>query len=760
MKGYWHLPALAIVMSFLTITHHNYVYFIGFVCWLCYLFYQKRLRKTPLLISLVFYFIFLFYIPQITLPQDNSSTLSDPFIMGEIITPPTITDQYLSFVLQERKTKSKMIVYHFSNDKPFISDEFTHVKYGALCQVNVIPKIPDQSRNPGQFDYQTYLLKQGISYEAIVDSPHDLQCNGSKFMNVIYSFRMKLIHYVTDLLSKETSSWLKALVLGDDSSLGDHTIDLFQRWSLSHILAISGLHVGLVIGLVYFLLVKLNVVTKETAQWIVIIFLPIYAFLAGGAPSVWRASLMGLIFLILAKVRIQYSVTDVLSIIFISLILIDHYIVYNIGFQFSFLVTFGLILSRRWLFENNSTPWQILKISFVAQMMIVPLQISYFSTFHPMSILLNSLVVPYFSLFVIPSMFLLLLLSPLFPKFALIFDHIFSIFQKIMINMLQFIDTYLYFPWIIGELSMISIIIYYILFVVVMNYLERNQLKKAFRFSLFIVFLFLGIVIRPYFSSEGIVTMLDIGQGDAYVIELPYRKGVFFVDAGATFSFQNFEASSRNFDQIIRPYLYSRGITEVDAVFISHEDLDHNGSIPFMIEQMNVKKVIISEFYQFNERETEVILKNNVQVNRVAVNEDIMIAGQPFSILAPIEDQFDENENSLVFKTTLGGMNWLFTGDIGKEIERQLVMDQELMIDVLKVAHHGSNTSTDPQFIQGIKPKYAFISVGKNNRYGHPTTEVISTLRNNGVTILRTDEHGAVQYRYIHNQGTFYKYLP
>src|SRR5699024_6266511 len=112
------------------------------------------------------------------------------------------------------------------------------------------------------------------------------------------------------------------LVLGDDSGLDEQIIDLFQRWSLSHILAISGLHVGLITALIYFLLVKLNIVTKETAQWIIIFFLPIYAFLAGGAPSVWRASLMGLAFLLLAKYRIRYSLTDVLSIVFISLIMI------------------------------------------------------------------------------------------------------------------------------------------------------------------------------------------------------------------------------------------------------------------------------------------------------------------------------------------------------------------------------------------------------------------------------------------------------
>lgn len=761
MKGYWHLPALATVMSILTVKLHSYIFIIVFLSWLCYLFYQGRLKKVPILLSLTVYMILLYYLPQTSLPQETSPLLTKHSISGEIVSPPIITEKYTNFILKEHNSKEKIIVYHFFNESVVHLNDLSHIKFGASCHLGGTVEIPEQSRNPGQFDYQKYLLSQGISYQLILESIDELQCEGSKLLNVVYSLRNNLIHYVSNLLSEQTSSWLNALVLGDDSMLDDQTIDLFQRWSLSHILAISGLHVGLITVLVYFLLIKLNLVTRETAQWIVIVFLPIYAFIAGGAPSVWRASLMGLVFLLLGKLQIKYSVTDVLSIIFIGLIIVDKHIVNNIGFQFSFLVTFGLILSRKWLFQIESSFWQVLKISFVAQMMIVPLQIIYFSTFQPLSILLNSIVVPYFSLFVIPAMFLLLLCSPIFPIFATLFDHIFGYVQSIMIQLLNLIDHYFYFPWIIGDLPLIAIIIYYCLFFFVMKCLEKSELKRAFQFSLCIVLLFYLVVLRPYFSPIGTVTMLDVGQGDAYVIELPYRKGVFLVDAGATFSFTDFNPSPKNFDQIIKPYLYSRGIGKIDAIFISHEDLDHNGSVPLIIEHMKVKKVVISEFYKFNEREKEVILKNNVHVRRVLHEEAISIGGHDFDILAPQYDHNDANENSLVIKTNIGGKSWLFTGDIGKSVEKQLIQtNEQLPIDVLKVAHHGSNTSTDPHFITHINPNYALISAGIHNRYGHPTKEVISTLESNGVLILRTDQHGAVQYRFQKDKGTFLKYLP
>src|SRR5699024_8151850 len=249
---------------------------------------------------------------------------------------------------------------------------------------------------------------------------------------------------------------------------------------LSHILAISGLHVGLVVGLIYLSLVKFGITTKEKAQFIIILFLPFYALLAGGAPSVWRASLMGLSFLILSKFQIKYPPTDIISIIFISLVAFDPYIIYHVGFQFSFLVTFGLLLSSKWLSQTNSSFWQIMKISFVSQMMIIPLQLHYFYFFQPLSILINTIVVPYFSIFVIPFMFILLILSATLPKIALVFDSIFVPLHTFFIELLVYFDKIFNQPWIIGLPSLGISFFYYILFFLFMKILEGKEKKKSF----------------------------------------------------------------------------------------------------------------------------------------------------------------------------------------------------------------------------------------------------------------------------------------
>src|SRR5690625_338407 len=757
MKGYWHLPAFAILGSALTIIFQSYIFILFYGLWVAYLFIKKRIQAFHLFLSLVFLLVFLFHMPQIKIPEESHWLLQAEQYTGVIDSPPIFTDDYMRITIKENHSKEKINIHYFLNGEKDDIDLST-IKYGATCQVNNSVELPSSSSNPGQFNYQKYLLQQGISFETILSSIEDISCQGKHPLDIIYSFRNYLLQYTSELLSYDTASWLQALVLGSDAHLPKDVIELFNRWSLSHILAISGLHVGLVTGILYMGLVKLNITTKETAQWLIIFFLPIYALLAGGAPSVWRASLMGLVFLVLSKFNIKHSVTDVISLIFISLIAMDPYIIYHIGFQFSFLVTFGLLLSRDWLLHTSSPFWQLLKISFISQMVITPLQIYYFYYFQPLSIIVNSLIVPYFSLFVIPAMFLLLILSPLLPKFALIFDKFFTFIHDIILSMIYGIDYLFDYAWIIGKISLVTIVVYYIALNMMMAYLENRRFNRAFYVSLFIVGLFVFISLQPYLSEKGRVTMLDIGQGDAFVIELPYRKGVILIDAGASFSFKDFKPSERVYSQIIQPYFYYRGITDIDAIIVSHEDIDHNGSIPFIVEDFNVEKLVVSEPYELNKSEKELIKKGKISIKRVSYDEQFLIGNHIFHVLSPEKEFHDENDNSLVVYTSLGKLDWLFTGDISKNVERQiLAKSRELEVDVLKVAHHGSKTSTDKNFVDQINPKYAFISVGRNNSYGHPSKEVLKALKKS--IILRTDKDGAVQYNFYGDQYDIERFL-
>ncbi|HLS61497.1 MAG TPA: DNA internalization-related competence protein ComEC/Rec2 [Virgibacillus sp.] len=766
MKGYWHVVALSAGMSALSTILMNNWFMIGFLLWLFYLFYTGRLEKIPLITAMAFLVFFTFYIPsKVGVPHPENiqkQPAKDITLEGQLVSPVKMDDHKVEFILQLDDSNQQIMILHFPDRSHSLEpiDKEHSVKHGAICQVTGELQIPDEGRNPGQFDYRGYLQGQGITYQLVIESMSHIECSGSSLLNIVFDIRNDLINFSSENRSQETAAWLNALVLGDDSLLDEEIIELFQRWSLSHLLAISGLHIGIIISVLYFMLIKLNMVTRERAQWIMAVFLPLYALLAGGQPSVWRASLMALFIIILTKLRIKMSISDGLSLIFIVLMVMDKYIVYQIGFQLSFIVTFGLILSRAILKKPTSFFFQVLQISFISQMMILPLQMNYFANFQPLSILLNILVVPYFSLIVIPLMFFLLLLSFIPLGIVHVVDLLFTYMQSAFIQLLLQVDKFASFPLKIGDMPVLMTVIYYALFIMLMINLQSERNNRAFTYGLLLVSLLVFLGIRPYLSPIGTITMLDIGQGDAFVVELPYRKGVMFIDAGSTVNFDHIEPNKRVYKQVIKPYLDSRGITEIDAILLSHEHIDHVGSVSFMLEDMRVEEIIISKYYEINEQTESFWKSYGTDIRKVDMDDHITIAGQFFHVLAPSHD-VSANENSLVLYTSFGGKQWLFTGDIGKSTEKKMISDyKNLTVDVLKVAHHGSNTSTDLDFIQQTNPTYALISAGVNNRYGHPDPEVLTTLEEEKVIIFRTDEHGAVQFEYKNKEGTFSPFLP
>ncbi|AXI09515.1 DNA internalization-related competence protein ComEC/Rec2 [Oceanobacillus zhaokaii] len=571
LKGYWHIAAISVAIACLTVQFHL-IFSIGFFLWVGYLYFDGRLTKIHVLFSLTIFLFFLSYLPQFDKQEDHTALIPVGYelLKGSIRSDILITDNRVEFTFHEQQLESKLLVVIFpkpNTNQADFKNEIKILKHGATCVINGELEHPSTSRNPGQFDYRAYLLSKGITHQVIVDLPSDIKCHGASFINRFYKVRSNLISFVESKVSLETSSWLTSLVLGDDSKLPDETVDLFQRWGLSHIIAISGSNIALLLTLIYFLLIKLNLFTKEKAQFIVLLFLPVYGILAGGEPSVWRACMMVMIFILINQFKLKFSIIDVLSITFIFLILADKYIIHHIGFQLSFLVTFGLLLSKNWLANSNSLLMQTLQISFVSQMMIIPLQFTYFSMLQPLSILLNVIVVPYFSIFAIPLMYILLPISFLPKAFPHIIDILFVKVHYSVINFVRWVDQVADSPFIIGSVSTIFAIIYFILFFVFMDQLARQKLQQSFMIGIFLPILICVAALRPYFSPFGTVTMLDIGQGDAFVIELPYRKGVIMIDAGAKFNFEDMQATDSISEEIIKPYFYSRGIKKLMRYF-------------------------------------------------------------------------------------------------------------------------------------------------------------------------------------------------
>ncbi|WP_085991851.1 DNA internalization-related competence protein ComEC/Rec2 [Oceanobacillus senegalensis] len=759
MKGSWYIVAIAIIISTMAIYFNSYFFLIFYGLWLFYLYRSKRLGNIPILVSLTFLLFSLYYIPDVTNnPIHNIKINSKEQIEGKIVSTVLSTKKKVEFTLQETNTRNKLLIVHF----PHSNLDTSKLKHGAVCTVTGQREKPKEPSSPGQFRYGDYLRKQGITNQFIVSSMEDIKCEGSSFFHRFHHIRSNLITKMEENLSPFTSAWLNALVLGDDSSLPEETVRVFQRWGLTHLVAISGTHIALLLGFFYFLVIKLSILTREKAQWMVVILLPIYAILAGGEPSVWRASVMVIMVILLHKLRFRFSALDVFSFAFIVLIFLNPYFVYQVGFQLSFLVTFGIILSRRWLGITNNSFYQALKISLVAQLIILPLQFNYFSLLQPLSILLNVIVIPYFSLIVLPLMYVLLPITLLPFSFFHIIDHFFIMIHSFILSLLTWLDSSVNFTWILGEFTPGMSVIYYIIFFSLMIKIQNDKKKLAFSYGIILVLFLFLLIVRPYFSPIGSVSMLDIGQGDAFVIELPYRKGVIMIDAGAKVSLEDGLASDKIYNHTIKPFLDSKGIQRIDALFLTHEDADHVGSVEYLLKDINVENIYISTFYEVSKEEEQLWSYKDIPVRRISDGEQVTIQDHSFFVLGPSKNAKTPNDNSIILFTEFGGLKWLFTGDIGKDIEKDLMNRYpNIRADVLKAAHHGSITSTDEDFLKQLNPSTVLISVGENNRYGHPADEVIQRIKaSNDVRLLRTDKHGTVTFRFKYDTGTFFTYLP
>ncbi|RWZ60015.1 DNA internalization-related competence protein ComEC/Rec2 [Halobacillus fulvus] len=743
MRGLLHFPVLGFVLGGVLAYLNNLSFFIVMaiiVLWMKFLLVNKLIASFILLCICAGYF----YLapsspPHMTMDTSTSYTV-------KIVSPPEIHPQTIQLKVKDVKDKHLSVILFYIEESNSYPSSWKH---GAVCSVHGIKKKIDGATNPGQFDYQKFMLKQGVFSQIEMKSVEDMSCSGQSTIAFIYEMRAGLMDKVKRSVTAEAYGWVAALVFGDIDHLDKDIIQWFRDFNLSHILAISGLHVGLLISLIYTAIVRLGIGTKQQARALLFLFMPVYILIAGAAPSVIRAVCMAMILLFLPLIKKALPVTDVLSLTAFSLLIISPAYLTSIAFQFSFIVTFSIILSSSLLKQQQSLWIQAFIIGFVSQLAILPLQLHYFYEFNPLSLFVNLLLVPYFSLFVIPSMFLLVILS--YAGVSLFFSRILMGIHSWVLDQAETLFKPLEVMWVVGELPSSLVLVCMILFCMMMVFWTKGKLKTAFIYGVSFVFVMIGHASYPYFSSQGTVTMLDVGQGDSFIIELPYRKGVFMIDAAGPPAFVG--DKTKTAEQVLIPYLKSRGISNVDGILVSHKDSDHSGSVPVMLKEFDVPLLIVSPYYDITEEGTQVV--------RVQGGSKLSLSGHVFEVLHPYSDEGETNDNSLMIFGEIGGKKWLFTGDASTQVEEKVWRKStDINADVLKVGHHGSSTSTDVTFLEKVSPEYALISAGRNNRYGHPHPEVVEKLEKRGVHVYQTPLHGAVQYNFSGQTGTFTTFLP
>jgi competence protein ComEC len=601
------------------------------------------------------------------------------------------------------------------------------------------------------------------------------------------------------------AGFMKSMLIGMQDDLDPERFQQFSELGLTHILAISGLNVAVFLGVCMWIMRRLKV-AKETYLLISMLLLPLYILLTGASPSIVRAGLMAIVALYAARRGLLKDVLHIMAIVAWLMLLWEPYYILDVSFQLSFLVTLGLILGvhkvNDWLVEHipSNVIRNTLSITIVSQFVSFPVSIYYFNQISLLSWLANAVLVPVISLVVFPAGLFALVAGLLYLPAGTGIGWLLSWLNEGVFWITDKLQQLRMFKMIWPSPSGVWMAAFYVLLVLIYVCLhKRRQYQKAdnpilsesvsagqmryisacllFSVASFAVLLWCGYTPNR-FEHSGLVQFIDVGQGDCILIRTPYGRQI-LIDGGGTLTFQR-EAWKLRKDpyevgrKLLVPLLKKRGVHTLDLLVLTHEDADHSGGLQAVIEQIPVKQFLFNGSYKPNksvEKLFTTALDRKVPLLTAKSNKWIEIDPETkLQVLNPLDDQMNQvhvvpkqNSQSIVFLLEMQGTRWLFTGDMEKDTEEAILnslrkeassIDRGLSqlrlshkrIDVLKVAHHGSKTSTVPAWLDYWKPSLAVISVGLNNLYGHPAFDVLERLKQSGVRVFRTDEMGEVQF--------------
>ncbi len=632
---------------------------------------------------------------------------------------------------------------------------------GDMIKADVFLEKPSLPGNFGEFNYRSYLARQRIF---LTDSIETEQVEIVGYENSITTFSLlrEIKHRINQKIEQiyplPERGLIKAIITGDRTEISGEWLNFFQDAGVMHILAISGLHVGILAMALFFALSLLPAGGRNNVfrYIIIILILSGYAAMTGFRPSVSRATLMFAIVLAARCFNRPYHLYNNLYLAALIILLWQPLYLFDAGFLLSFVVTFFIIflvpiLEERLTFLPSHLNTS-LSVSLSAWLGMAPLSAYFFYKVSLIGILSNILIVPLIGIILILALISILLSFLLLPV-ATLLASLNIAFVSLLVLTGQKLSSLPYAYQYIAQPEIYLIVLYYLIILIffyVLHFWSQYNLwekKKKFWIISVLIFIFLFIsIISP--SSLLAVHFINVGQGDCILIQTPNKKNI-LIDGGGT-PFNDFDVGLNT----LIPYLRRQGINQVDLIFLTHPDLDHLEGLLPVLEEMKVNLVIDSGIA--NQNETYINFRSliqkdeNITYYQTRAGDIIRLSPDlEFYVLnpdQPIVDGYenDFNNHSLVLKLHYKKTNFLFTGDIEEATEIKLLPWNDLLkSDILKVAHHGSDSSTSESFIKRVQPEVAVISVGPNH-FGHPHHEVIERLEDGCQTVYRTDLNGTV----------------
>ena len=671
----------------------------------------------------------------------ESKYTSDNNIFTGIIIEKEFDGNKLSFTIKAKENIVCTYYIETLDEKKYLEKNF---KLGNRVKIEGELKKPKNNTVPNGFNYKNYLYNNKIFWTLSVQDIVEIK----ETNNIIYKVKNSIIERIDNF--NYSSKYLYAFILGDTSKIDDEVLSSYRTNGISHLFAVSGMHVSLITGIILFILKKLRI--KDTISTVIcIILLLFYMFLTNFLPSVLRAALLFILLTInrIAKLNFK-SINIILFILSLNLFLNPFYL-YNISFQYSYSICIGLILFKNVLKNYKNYFSKTLIVSLIAFLIGLPITMYNFYQVNLLSTFLNLVFVPLISIIIFPFSLITFFIPPL--------EFIDNILITFLEKLSLFATKFKMFNLILAKPPIFIMILYCILIIFVLYKIYKR--KYIYIGLTIIVLLFHNNYL--YFNKKAYMIMIDVGQGDSTLIVLPNNKGNILIDTGGLMNFNNekWEKRSKLYSIAIDTtisMLKSLGIKDIDYLILTHGDYDHMGESINLINNFNVDNIIINDGEVNNNEKVLYNYFDHKKIKKYGSDDILKIDKYKFQFLNPITDFNDENKNSLVIYTNILNNRILFMGDASKETENLILNKYNLdKIDILKVGHHGSNTSTKEEFIDIIEPKYSLISVGANNRFGHPKEEVLKTLKNS--TIYRTDLNGSVIFN-LDNNNTTVKIFP
>lgn len=599
------------------------------------------------------------------------------------------------------KSKERIIVTY-----KYTGKVFNNLSYGDKIKVTGVLKEPSTNNIFNNFNYKKYLYNKKIYYIIEASKIDKIQNNN----NHIYTIKNLLYTRINNLKS---SNYIKALLFGDNKLDKEIKIS-YQINGISHLFSVSGFHINFITSIIYFYLDRVTY-NKKIKYITVDIFLVLYLLLCN-TTSLLRCTVMNILLSINHLLKLDIKKIDIVLLTLILCIIINPFIIYDIGFIYSYAISFFLILYKN-KYKTNNKLLKIIYISLISFLVSLPINIYTSYEINFLSIILNIIIVPIVSLILLP----LSLLTLIFP----ILDNILYLITSILEKISLYTSNINIFKLILSKPSIILIIIYYLVIILILS-------KNKHYYLILILLIFHKTI--PLYNGNLEVVMFDVGEADSMLISTPSKKVNILIDTGRGIDINN-----------IIIYLKSIGISKLNYLIITHGDEDHIGGALYLIDNFKVDNVILNKG-DYTELEVELIthLKNKNIKYTNNINK-IPLLGS-YMYLLNTKEFSNENDNSIVTYFEYQKYKFLFMGDSSSKTEEYLINNYNLTnISFLKVGHHGSNTSSSTHFINKINPKVSLISVGRNNFYHHPNKEVLTNLSNS--VIYRTDINKSIKIK-------------